>query len=426
MVGRDDVVVTGLGVVSPYGAGVAALWRGLLEGRPTAAPITRFDATGQPVRFACQAPGFEPLDHLPRRVVRRTDRFVHFALAAASEALAAAGLLGSDEDDAAAVTGVDPDRVATVVASGSGGAAELLAQHDRLAAGGAGRVRPYLPVIAPVDAAAAEIALRHRLRGPSFAVTSACASSADALGAACDLLRAGRADVAVAGGAEASITPVHMAGFAAAGALSRRNDAPELASRPFDADRDGFVVGEGAGVLVVERAGHAAARGAPALARLAGWSSTTDAHHPVRPTPDGSGAARALRGALADAGLEPRDVGHVNAHATSTPANDVAEARALRAALGIHADGVPVTAPKSATGHLLGAAGAVEAVVTVRTLQTGIVPPTQNLDRLDPACPLDVVHGCPRRVRAAVAVSTSLGFGGHSTALVFIAPPGSG
>lgn len=420
--GHHDVVITGLGAVTAYGAGVEPFWQGLLAGRATASPISGFDASRHPVRFACEARGFDARVHLPTRLVRRTDRFAQFGLVAAAEALEAAGLLRGGASPDPLVTGADPERVATVVASGSGGASELLAQHDRLLAGGPGRVRPYLPVAAPADAAGAEIALRHGVRGPSLAVVSACASSADALGLACDLIRAGRADVAVAGGAEASITPVHMAGFAAAGALSRRNAAPERASRPFDRDRDGFVAGEGAGILVLERAEHAAARGATALARLAGWASTTDAHHPVSPLPDGAGAARAVQLALADAGVGVRDVGHLNAHATSTPANDVAEARAVHAAFGTHTEAVVVTAPKSAVGHLLGAAGAVEAVTTVRTLMSGLVPPTQNLETQDPSCALDVVRGRPREVRAGVAVSTSIGFGGHNTALVFAGP----
>lgn len=424
MPARVDVVVTGVGAVTPYGVGVDALWRGLVDGRPTAGTITRFDARGFPVRIACEVPAFDPAAHLPRRFLRQTDPFARFALVAAEEALGQAGLLAPPEDGGVRVPvrDVDPDRVGTVVASGVGGIQEITEQHERLRAGGPGRVRPYLSIVLPVNMGGGQVAIRHGLRGPSYAVVSACASAGDAIGQAGDLIRAGRADVVVAGGAEAGINPLLIAGFAAAGALSRRNDDPQRASRPFDADRDGFVAGEGAGLLVLERADHAAARGAVPLARLAGYGVTNDAHHAAQPAPGGEGAARALRAALDDAGLTTRDVDHVNAHGTATPANDAAEAAAMRAVLGAHTDAVAVTATKSAIGHLLGAAGGVEAVVTVRALQHGVVPPTQNLDRRDPACDLDVVAGAPRSRPLRTALSNSFGFGGHNCVLAFTRP----
>ncbi|HVM00857.1 MAG TPA: beta-ketoacyl-ACP synthase II [Egibacteraceae bacterium] len=417
------VVVTGVGAVTPYGVGVAPFWAGLLAGRPTAGPITRFDASGFAVRIACEVPAFDPFTRLPPRLVRQLDRFAQFALVAGEEALAGAGLLGSPADAGLhlPVEGVDPERVGAVVASGSGGVEEMNAQADRLRAGGPARVRPYLPIAMPVNMAGAQLAIRHGLRGPSYAVASACASAGDAIGAGLDLIRCGRADVVVAGGAEAAITPLLVAGFAAAGTLSRRNDEPERASRPFDADRDGFVVGEGAGLLVLERAEHAAARGARALAVLAGYGTSSDAFHPTQPSPGGRGAARALALALDDAGLAPTDVHHVNAHATATRTGDPAEAAAVRAVFAGHADAVAVTSTKSAVGHLLGAAGGVEAVATVETLRRGVVPPSQNLDARDPDCPLDVVHGAPRALRMRAALSSSFGFGGHNAVLAFAA-----
>lgn len=416
-----DVVVTGLGAVTPYGIGVAAFWDGLLAGRATAGRITRFDPSDLPVRFACEVPGFDPVAHLPRRLVRQLDPFAQYALVAAEEALTQAGLLGPVTDGGLHVrlAGVDADRAGAIVASGAGGIQETAAQLERLGTGGPRRVRPYLPVAQPASMAGGQLAIRHGLGGPTYAVTSACASAGDAIGTALDLIRSGRADVMLAGGAEAAITPLMLAGFAAAGALSRRNDAPHQASRPFDADRDGFVMGEGAGLLVLERAAHAAARGAPPLAVLAGYGTTNDAYHPARPRPDGAGSVRAVRLALADAGVDQADVGHLNAHGTATVANDAAEAAAVRTVFGAHTDRVAVTSVKSAVGHLLGAAGGVEAVATVRTLEAGLVPPTQNLDHRDPACELDVVQGAPRGHAARVAASTSFGFGGHNAVLVF-------
>lgn len=423
----DEVVVTGLGAVTPYGCGVAALWEGLVGARPTARPITRFDAAGFPVRFACEVPAFDPFAHLPRRLVRQTDRFGQYALIAAEEALGQAGLLGQPDPSGLhiPVTGADPQRVGTVIASGAGGVQEMTDQLDRLRTTGPDRVRPYLSIAMPINMGGGQVAIRHGLRGPSYSLVSACASAGDALGSALDLLRAGRADVVVAGGSEAAISPLTIAGFAAAGALSRRNDDPERASRPFDVERDGFVAGEGAGLLVLERAGHAAARGARPLAVLAGYGASNDAHHPSQPAPGGRGAVDALRLALADADLAPGDVEHINAHGTSTQLNDAAEAAAIRTVFGARTDEIPVTSTKSAIGHLLGAAGGVEAVATVETLAHAVVPPTQNLDERDPACHLDVVHAEPRATRPRVALSNSFGFGGHNAVLVLAAadPP---
>jgi len=422
--GRTRVVVTGVGAVSPYGVGAGRFFDGLAAARPTARRITRFDPGAHAVRIACEVPDFDPGAYLPRKLVRQLDPFAQFALVAAEEALRQAGLIVKGEGSAAVpvlplVDGVDPDRVGTVIASGVGGLAEMTDQYQRLLSGGPDRVRPYLSIAMPLNMGGGQAAIRHNLRGPSFSVVSACASGGDAIGTALDLLRAGRADVVLAGGAEAAVNPLTVAGFGTAGALSRRNDEPERASRPFDLDRDGFVIGEGAGLLVLERAEHAAARGATVLAELSGYAATNDAHHATQPAPEGAGAARALRLALADARVEPGEVDHVNAHGTSTPPNDVAEARAIRAVFGQRADDLAVTSTKSAVGHLLGAAGGIEAVATVLAMTEGVVPPSLNVDRQDPACDLDVVTREARKVVIRAACSNSFGFGGHNAVLVF-------
>lgn len=416
----EQVVVTGVGAVTPYGVGVAPLIEGLLAGKPTAGPITRFDASAYPVRFACEVPGFDPREHLPRKIIRQLDPFTQYAMVAAGEALGDAGLLGGDD----LVGGVDPTRIGTLISSSAGGVTELTEQHARLLSDGPSRVRPFFTVAMPLNMGSARVAIRYGLRGPSFAVVSACASATDALGVALDLIRAGRADVVVAGGAEATVNPLIMAAFGMAGALSTRNDEPERASRPFDRDRDGFVKGEGAGVLVLERAGHAAARGARALVELAGYGASNDAYHPTAPHPDGDGAVRAVIAALADAAVSPGEVAHINAHGTSTPINDRTEAAAIRTAYGPYADRIAVTSTKSAIGHLVGAAGAVEAIATIAAMRSGLVAPTLNVDNPDPACALDLVTEKPRQLDIPVACSHSFGFGGHNAVLVFRAIQG--
>lgn len=415
--------ITGLGAVTPYGVGVAAFRKGLLAGRPTAAAVRGVEVGDLPVRIACEVADFEPRKHLATRLVRRTDRFAQFALVAAEEALERAGLLAAHvEDVGRLVDGLDPDRVAVVLASGSGGSRRNAEGQKELCTGGPGRVSPYLPLTRTVDAAAAAVAQQFGFGGPSLGVATACASGTDAIGLGLDLLRAGRADVAVVGGSEAAIDRLTLAAFARTGALSRRNDDPSAASRPFDIDRDGFVCGEGAGVLILERPEHAAARGAPSLAELAGAASTTDTRHSTEPAPDGAPAARTLRLALADAGIAADDVDHVDAHGTATRVGDPAEARALRAVFGGHLDVVPVTAVKAAIGHLMGAAGAVAAVAAVGTLTDGLVPPVATLERLDPACALDVVAGASRHADPRVVVSEAFGFGGHNSAIVLVRP----
>lgn len=420
----DDqrVVVTGLGAVTPFGIGVDAFWDGLCTGRSTARRIERFDPAEYAVQIACEVPDFTPTDHLPRKLVRQLDPFAQYALVAAEEAMLDAGLIA--QPDAGAlhidlIDGVDPERIGALIASGIGGMQEMTDQYGRLLESGPDRVRPFLAIALPLNMGGGQIGIRHGLQGPIYSVVSACASGTDALGSALDLIRSGRADVVLAGGSEAAVNPLTIAGFGAAGALSRRNDEPERASRPFDVGRDGFVAGEGAGVVVLERASHAAARGATVLAELAGYGITNDAHHATAPMPGGVGAVRALGLALADARIQPDAIDHVNAHGTSTPVNDAAEAAALRTVFGDRADQLAVTSTKSAIGHLLGAAGGVEAVATVRAMVEATVPPSANLDDQDPECAVDVVSGAPRSVEIGGAVSESFGFGGHNAVLVF-------
>jgi 3-oxoacyl-[acyl-carrier-protein] synthase II len=403
-----DVLITGLGVVTPIGIGVDTFWEALVAGRSGAGPITRFDASEYPVRIAAEVDDFVPTDWIDGREVARTDRFCQMGVAAASLAWEHAGLEGT----------VDPERVGVIVGSGIGGLATIEEQHAALLKGGPRRVSPFMvPRLMP-NAVAAAIAMRFGLKGANFSVASACASGAHAIGEALQVLRQGRADVVLAGGTEAAISPLSVAAFARMGALSGRNDDPEAASRPFDRDRDGFVFGEGAGVIVLELADHAAARRARPIARLTGYGATADAFHVTQPDPEGDGAVRAMQLALADAGVTPQDVDYVNAHGTSTPYNDRIETYALKRALGNEAKRIPITSTKSQTGHLLGAAGAVEAAVTALILERHLIPRTINLENGDPECDLDYVTEGSREETPQVALSNSFGFGGQNACLV--------
>lgn len=407
---RDvQVVVTGLGATTPVGRDTASTWSALLAGESGVRQLTEEWAADLPVRIAARV-AQDPSEVLDRVQARRMDRSQQLALIAAREAWADAG---SPE--------MDPDRLAVCVASGIGGAITLLDSWDTLREKGARRVSPHtIPMIMP-NGPAAWVGLEVGARAGVHATASACASSNDALANALEIIRSGRADMVVAGGTEAVIHPLPIAGFAAMMALSKRNEDPELASRPWDTGRDGFVMGEGAGILVLETAEHARARGARIYGVLAGAGISADAHHIAQPEPTGKGAASAMRRALADAGIPPTLVAHVNAHSTSTPQGDVAELKAIRAALGEAADAVVLTATKSMTGHLLGAAGAVEAVATVLALRDGLVPPTINLDSPDPELDLTVATGGPVKLPDGdlAALNNSFGFGGHNTALVF-------
>jgi len=411
MVNARRVLITGLGTTSPLGGDVKSTWDGVLNGRSGAAAldrewVSRYDL---PVSFACRLA--EPAEErLTRSESKRLDPSGRYALVASREAWADAGR-----------PDVEPERLGVALASGIGGVWTLLDAYDTLRDRGPRRVLPMtVPMLMPNGPAAAvglELGARAGVRAP----VSACSSGAEAIAMALDMIRSGIADVVVAGGTEAAIHPVPVAGFAAMQALSTRNDEPERASRPYDVDRDGFVLGEGSGVLVLESEEHAAARGARVYGELAGAGITSDAHHIAAPDPVGAGASRAMRAALADADLAPRDVVHVNAHATSTPVGDVAEVAAIRAALGDATDGVAVSATKSMTGHLLGAAGALEAILTVLALEQRVAPPTINLAKRDPQVDLDVVGATPRPLGTGdlAGINNSFGFGGHNVALAF-------
>lgn len=418
--GGHRVVVTGVGVLSPAGANTEATLAAALAARPSAGPITAWDTDGHPVRFAASIPDFDPAPLIAPRDARRIDRVSQLGIVAAQEALAQAGLVGEPSEDGAVgeAGAVDPTRVAVVVGTGVGGILSLEDQISTRVTKGVARVGPMLIPMMMANATSGLLALRHGFRGPAFSVATACASGVDSLGQAADMIRAGRVDVAIAGGTEAAITPTAMAAFARMGALSTRNDDPTAASRPFDADRDGFVMGEGAGVMVLESATHAARREATILGELAGYGSTCDAHHITAPDPDGAGAIAAMTTALADAGVAPGAVAHVNAHGTSTPLNDAAESQAMVEVFG--SDGPPVTSTKGVTGHLVGATGAVEAILGLRCAADGTVPPVANLVNPDVDPDVDLVRDGPRSIGVGPVLSNSFGFGGHNASLVLI------
>ncbi|HEX3612912.1 MAG TPA: beta-ketoacyl-ACP synthase II [Sporichthyaceae bacterium] len=406
----STVVVTGLGATTPIGGDVPSTWSAMLAGKSGIRTLTEDWVSELPVHIGGRVL-VEPIEVLSRVEARRLDRGGQFAVVAAREAWADSGLAGK----------VDPERFGVAVASGIGGITTLLQAYDTLLAKGARLVSPLaIPMLMPNGPAAA-IGLELGARAGVHTPVSACASGAEGIALGLDMIRSGRADVVIAGGTEAAIHALPMAAFASMKAMSTRNDEPERASRPYDKARDGFVLGEGAALVVLESEAHAKARGAKIYCTLAGAGITSDAHHIAQPDPSGSGVARALRLALVDAGISPQDVGHVNAHATSTPQGDVAEVLALRRVLGDAADGAPISATKSMTGHLLGAAGALEAVVTVLALQERKAPPTINLDDPDDEVDVDVVRHEPRALRSGplAALNNSFGFGGHNVCLVF-------
>jgi 3-oxoacyl-[acyl-carrier-protein] synthase II len=407
----EDVVITGLGAITPLGPDVESLWEGVLAGR---SGVRRIDERLTGYAHAADLPtliaapmAIDPDTQLSRVHARRMDRSEQAAVVAAKQAWADAGS-----------PGVDPERLAAVIGTGIGGVTTLLDQDDVIEQRGPGRVSPLVVPMMMPNGPAAWVSLELGARAGVYSTVSACASGAEAISMAIRLIRSGEADVVVAGGAEAAIAPLTIAGFAQARTLSKRNDDPEHASRPFDVGRDGFVLGEGAGVLVLERAGFAAGRGARVLGRVAGFGVTSDAYHITGPDPSGEGQIRAIRRAVADAGLTPADIDHVNCHATSTVVGDIGEAVAIRKALG---DDVVLTAPKSGLGHLVGAAGAVESILTVLTVANGVIPHTLNLQQKAPEVTLDVVAGEPRKQDLRAAVCNSFGFGGQNVSLVFTA-----
>jgi 3-oxoacyl-[acyl-carrier-protein] synthase II len=404
------VVVTGLGCVSPIGATAEATWSAAIAGRSGVREIRRFDASGFPVQIAAEVPADFDLGDLPGKEVRRLDRFVLFAVAAAREALLQADL---------APEGKAAERAGVAIGSGIGGLETLSNSIKALNESGPRRVSPFTIPMTICNMASGYVAIRHGLRGPNLCQTGACASAAHSIGEAARVIERGDADVMLAGGSEAPITEIGIAGFASMRALSTRSDVATAASRPFDIDRDGFVVGEGAAVLILEDMEHAQRRGAKILAHLLGYGMTADAAAIAQPTENGEGAQRCMRMAIADAGVDLTEVDYLNAHATSTPQGDPSEARAIRAVFGSHAQQLAVSATKSMTGHLLGAAGAVEGLLCVRALETGIMPPTINLDQPDPECELDHVANKARQASIRVALSNSFGFGGTNATLVF-------
>jgi 3-oxoacyl-[acyl-carrier-protein] synthase II len=408
--GLRRVVVTGLGAVTPIGNDVAQYWEGLSSGRNGVAAITLFDASRHACRFAAEVKGFDPSGFLEPKEAKRWDRFCQFGVVAAKQAVADAGLC---------IDATNTHRVGVSIGSGVGGLLMMETQAHVLADRGPDRVSPFcVPMMIP-NMATGLAAIALGARGPSSAVATACAAGSNAIGDAYRTIQLGLADAMVCGGAESAITPLGVAGFASAKALSFRNDDPATASRPFDLERNGFVIGEGAGVLVLESLEHAQARGARILAEVVGYGTTCDAHHITAPSPGGVGGAEAIRLALADARLEPEDVDYVNAHGTSTQANDSNETAAIKAALGEHARHTPVSSTKSMTGHLLGGSGGIEAVASILAIGHNLVPPTINYHTPDPACDLDVVPNQAREHDVQVVLSNSFGFGGHNVCLAF-------
>lgn len=407
---RPRVVVTGLGLVTPVGLNVEESWSALLAGVSGAGPITQFDASEHPVRFACEVKDFDPEDYMDRKEARRADRFLQFAMATAVQAAEQADLEGI-------MRATSPERVGVIVGSGIGGLTTLEDQHAKLLDRGPGRVSPFFIPMFIGDMAAGMISMRYGAQGPNYATVSACASSAHAVGSALRAIRIGEADVMVAGGTEATVTPLCMAGFASMKALSERNDSPETASRPFDLTRDGFVLGEGAGMLVLERLEHAQERGANIIAEFAGFGQSADAYHMTAPSPGGAGAQIAIRAAMRDADMAIDDVDYVNAHGTSTPANDSTETAAIRAVFGERADKLVAGSTKSMTGHTLGAAGGIEAAICALVCERGEIPPTINYETPDPECDLDYAVNAAVKREVNGALSNSFGFGGHNVSL---------
>ncbi len=403
------VVVTGLGVISPVGSTVASFWESLLEGKSGVGLIESFDVSAYPTKIAAQVKDFNPGDFLSRKEARRMDRFVQFACAATRMAL---------EDAELRIDTKLADRTGVWIGSGIGGLETYEVQHANLLNKGVGSVSPFfIPMLIP-NMASGQVSIIFGAKGPNGCTVTACATGTNCIGDAFRIIQRGDADVMIAGGAEAAVTPLGMAGFCAMKALSTRNDEPQKASRPFDADRDGFVMGEGAGIVVLEEMEQALKRGAKIYAEVIGYASTSDAYHIVQPAPDGEGAARAFTLALQDAGIEPTDVDYINAHGTSTDMNDPMETQAIKTAFGEHAYKLAVSSTKSMTGHMLGAAGAVEFIVAVLACKNDVIPPTINYTTPDPECDLDYVPNTCRQQAVRVAVSDSLGFGGHNAVLV--------
>lgn len=407
---KRRVAVTGMGLISPCGTGVEKSWDALVGGRSGVGPITLFDASRLDCRIAGEVKDFQPEDYIDRREARRMDRFAQFAVVAADMALADSGLK---------ITPENAERVAAIIGSGIGGISSLEETYRKALEKGPDRISPFFILQMIINLAPGYVSMRHGIKGPSWSTNSACSTSAHALGEAMRGIQRGEFDVAVAGGSEAPISLLGVGGFAAMKALSTRNDAPQEASRPFDADRDGFVVSEGAGMLVLEEWEHARARGARIYAELSGYGASSDAHHVTAPAPEHEGAQRSMRGALKDAGLTPADIGYINAHGTSTDIGDVLEMEGIARVFGDAARTVAISSTKSMTGHMNGAAGAAEAVISILALTRELLPPTINLQRQDPRITLDCVPNTARPARLDAVMSNSFGFGGTNVSLVF-------
>ena len=407
---KRRVVITGLGLTTPLGVGCDNVWRRILNGESGIGPITRFDASLHDTRIAGEVRDFRPEDYVSVREVRRMDLFVLYALAATKFAMEGAGLDMGRED---------PERVGVIVGTGLGGLPTLEKYHSILLEKGPGRISPFFIPMLIANEAPGNIAIQYGIKGPNLSIVTACATGGHSIGDAFRVIQYGDADVMVAGGTEANLTPLTVGGFNALKALSTRNDAPEKASRPFDKERDGFVIGEGAGIVILEELEHARTRGATIYAEVAGYGYNGDAYHITAPCPDGDGSIRCIRMALKDAGISPDEVDYVNAHGTSTDLNDSSETLALKGVFGERAYNIPVSSTKSMTGHLLGAAGAVEAIFSVLAIRDRVCPPTINYENPDPECDLDYVPNTAREHAVDVAVSNSFGFGGTNAVLVF-------
>lgn len=407
------VVVTGIGALTPLGLTAASFWDALMSGQSGAGPITHFDTEQFATKFACELKGYDALAHFDRKEVRRLDPFAQYALVAADQAIEDSGL--SPES----MTQDQRDRVAVIVGSGIGGMQVFRSQTENYLKNGARRISPFfIPMLIP-DIVSGHISIRYKFRGPNYCVVSACATGNNNIGDVVMMMQRGVIDVALCGGAEAAVSELGIAGFNALRALSTRNDDPEGASRPFDRTRDGFVLGEGAGMLVVEELEHACARGARIYAEIVGIGMSADANHITAPDPEGHGAALAMRNLLADANLQPDEVDYLNMHGTSTPLGDIAETKAVKQVFGEHAYAMNVSSTKSMTGHLLGAAGAVEAIATILAIRNDCVPPTINFAHADPECDLNYTFNTPQSRTVNVAISNAFGFGGHNTSIAF-------
>ena len=407
------IVITGMGTISPLGLNLEETWSALLAGKSGVGRITRFDVSQYDTKFAAEVKGFDPLNYMDRKLSQRMDRFTQYAVAATDMALRDAGF-NSD------FAGIDRDRVGVIFGSGIGGMETYHKQQQTLyESGGPHRISPFFVPMMIADIAAGYIAMRYQFKGPNYSTTSACATSANSIADALMLIQRGDIDFAVTGGSEAAVCPMGIGGFNAMKALSTRNDEPEKASRPFDAKRDGFVLGEGGAVMILEDLGHALRRGAKIHAELAGIGLTADAYHITQPAPGGEGALRSMRLAIRDAGLRPEDVDYINAHGTSTPYNDKAETEAIKAVFGVHAYKLHISSTKSMTAHLLGAAGAIEAIITALAIKNDELPPTINYEFPDPECDLNYVPNKSIKKEVNVALSNAFGFGGHNVSLLF-------